>query len=345
MNRHMILPTVALAAVSGASGALAQSPESESQACFEVPEPVVSLSYGSRYTDDSEDRSDLDEQSNAEVNEALGPVDDFIVDLATHANAALEKEGAAAEADANCVIQALDQWAAGDALSELGSMNANLSVPSRIGGMAMAYLQATQVVEPGPEARQQIEEWLVARMTHSATWFEEEAPPKASQNNLRAWAGFAAVAAGDAADNDDLRTWGAESLTLVACQADEAGALPLEMGRGPRAMHYQLHAVAPLVVGASLLEDDGFDLFEECDGAIRRVVEFIPAAFEDQSLVTDRAGEEQTLFNGEDEVQSFELAWAEAYLAMFDTPDLEALIQGMRPLSNSKLGGDQSLIW
>ena len=345
MNRHMTLPLAALAAVVGTSGALAQSPASDSETCFEVPDPVVSLSYGSRYTDDSEDRSDLDEQSNAEVNEALDPVDDFIVDLATHANAALEKQGAEAEAEARCVIEALDVWARGEALSDLGSMNANLSAPSRIAGMAMAYLQATRVVDPDPEVRQRIDDWLVARMTHTADWFDEEAPPKASKNNLRAWAGFAAIAAGDAADDDDLRTWGADSLTLVACQADEAGALPLEMGRGPRAMHYQLHAVAPLVVGAGLLEDDGFDLFAECDGAIRRVADFVPAAFADESLVTERAGEEQTLFNGEDEVQGFELAWADAYLSHFDSPDLEELVEAQRPLGNSKLGGNQSLIW
>jgi poly(beta-D-mannuronate) lyase len=345
MKRQTTLSIVALATALGTTGAQAQSSQGANDACFEVPEPVVSLSYGSRYTDESEDRSDIDEQSNAEVNEALDPVDEFIVELTSHANAALESEGAEAEAEARCVIAALDQWAQGDALSELGSMNANLSVPSRVAGLAMAYWQASRVVEPDPERGERIDGWLRERMTHSMNWFDGEAPPKASRNNLRAWAGFAAAAVGETTNDDLLRSWGAYSLLTVACQADEAGALPLEMARGPRAMHYQLHAVAPLVVGATLLDDDGYDLFSQCDGAINRVAGFVPAAFEDEALVTDRAGEAQTLFNGEDEVQGFELAWAEAYLSLFDAPEVEAFVESYRPLGNSKLGGSQSVLW
>jgi poly(beta-D-mannuronate) lyase len=345
MKRATFTSAAVAAIALGAAGAQAQTDQSGGEACFAVTEPVVSLSYGSRYTDDSEDRSDIDEASNAEVNEALDPVDDFIVELTSHANAALKGDGAEAEAEARCVVAALDTWANADALSELGSMNANLSVPSRIGGLAMAYWQAKQVVEPDPDVRGRIEDWLVARMTHTMNWFDGEAPPKASRNNLRAWAGFAAVAAGESAQDDLLRSWGAYSLLTVACQADDAGALPLEMDRGPRAMHYQLHAVAPLVVGAKMLDNDGYDLFAQCDGAIKRVASFIPAAFEDETLVTDRAGEEQTLFNGEDEVKSFELAWAVAYLSVFDAPEIEAFVEEFRPLSHSKLGGKQSLLW
>ncbi|MAM62964.1 alginate lyase family protein [Maritimibacter sp. UBA3975] len=345
MKRQTTLSLLALATAFGTTGAQAQEAQGGGEACFDVPEPVVSLSYGSRYTDESEDRSDIDEQSNAEVNEALDPVDDFIVELTSHANAALEKEGADAESEARCVIAALDQWAESDALSDLGSMNANLSAPSRIAGFAMAYWQAKQVVEPEPEAGERIDQWLRARMTHSMNWFDADAPPKASRNNLRAWAGFAAAAVGDATDDDLLRSWSAYSLMTVACQADQVGALPLEMDRGPRAMHYQLHAVAPLVVGATMLDDDGYDLFSQCDGAINRIASFVPAAFEDEALVTDRAGEAQTLFNGEDEVQGFELAWADAYLSLFDAPEVEAFVESYRPLGNSKLGGSQSLLW
>lgn len=344
MTNFALIAPLAAACTFGAQVAMAQTTDT-SDGCFEVPEPVVSLSYGSRYTDESEDRSDIDKQSNAEVNEALKPVDDFIVDLTTHANAALDGDGAEAKTEARCVIEAIDTWAGADALSELDSMNSNLSAPSRVAGIAMAYLQAQRVAAPDEEVKQRIDDWLTARATATATWFDREAPDKASRNNLRAWAGFSATAVGEAVDDDLLRSWGAYSLLRVACQADEIGALPLEMARGPRAMHYQLHAVAPLVVGAALLDNDGYDLFAMCDGAITRAAEFIPQAFDNPDLVTERAGEEQTLFNGEDEVKSFELAWADAYLSIFDAPEIESFVESFRPLSNSKLGGKQAPLW
>ncbi len=51
-------------------------------ACDPVPDPVVRLDYGSRYADDSKTRSDFDDEGNAEVDAALKPVDQFIIDLA-----------------------------------------------------------------------------------------------------------------------------------------------------------------------------------------------------------------------------------------------------------------------
>ena len=117
------------------------------------------------------------------------------------------------------------------------------------------------------------------------------------------------------------------------------------MDRGPRALHYQLHAVAPLVVTAALLVDEGYPLFDNCDGAIHRVVEFIPKAFANPELVNEKAGEVQTYFNGKDKLAGFELAWADAYLSLFDAPEIERFVDQYRPLGNSKLGGSQSVIW
>ncbi|OWY18768.1 hypothetical protein B6V73_03015 [Thioclava sp. JM3] len=312
--------------------------------CMNVPEPVVSLDYGSRYTDDSKDRSDIDKASNAAVNEALGPIDDFIVDLTGKANKAA-KGGDGAEDAAACVVDALNVWAKADALSDLQSMNANLSSPSRFGAMALAYLQAESATEVDPDKAKTIEDWLKARARHTAKWFDTEAPDMASQNNLRAWAGLAAAAVGNAAGDDYLKAWANTSFALVACQADEDGALKWEMERGPRALHYQLHAVAPLVVGAALLQGDGYPTFDMCDGAIHRAVKFIPAAFDNLDMVAEKAGEEQTFATGDEKLKSFELAWADAYLSLFDAPEIASFVEEYRPLSNSKLGGEQSALW
>ena len=313
--------------------------------CAPTPEPVVSLTYGSHYTEDSADRSDLDEDANAEVEEALGPVDDFIGELAQAANRA-QSGGSDATLAADCVVDAVHAWAEADALSDLGSMNAQISSPSRLGGIAMAYFQSKpHATALDPTRQEVIESWLQERMTATMAYFDTEAPPNASRNNLRAWAGLAAAAVARSTGNEEIADWAAESVELVACQADEDGALPLEMARGPRALHYQIHAVGPLVVAAALLAEDGRDLFSSCDGALHRIVAFVPNAFEDPELVNAKADEEQTYFEGDDELRGFELAWAEAYLSRFDDPRLASFVEGYRPLANSKFGGNQDLLW
>jgi len=340
-----ILAVGAMAVAATAAPAQQDAPETpDAITCIDMPEPVVSLDYGSRYTDESADRSDIDKESNQAVNEALGPIDGFISDLVAQANTAISGDDGAAEAAA-CVVDALAVWADADALSELESMNAQISSPSRLGGMALAYLQAKTAFAPDPDKAEVIESWLRERMRAAAAYFDDEAPPKASRNNLRAWAGLAATAAGEATGDDWLTSWGAHTAATVACQADEDGALPLEMERGNRALHYQLHAVAPLVVSAAFLDSEGYPTFSLCNEAIPRIVGFTIDALQDAELVTEKAGEPQTYFEGDDEVESFELAWAEAYLAIFDDPDLAAFVEDYRPLGHSKLGGSQSALW
>jgi poly(beta-D-mannuronate) lyase len=325
-----------------AGGAAAQG---DSNACIDVPEPVVTLSYGSRYTDESEDRSDLDAEANRAVDEALGPIDDFVSALAREANDAL-RGGPGALRSANCVVEAIHDWAEANALSDLRTMNAQISSPSRLGGMALAWLQAAPLATALDETeRETVTTWMRERALSSARYFDEDAPPGASRNNLRAWAGLSAAAVGLASGSEELLDWAAGTVELVACDADEAGALPIEMGRGPLALHYQMHAVAPLVVTSAMLQREGYDLFEICDRAVHRIVGFIPAAFADPDLATSRAGEPQTYFDGEDELRSFELAWSEAYLSLFDDPELEAFVADYRPMGHSKLGGSQSLLW
>ena len=119
----------------------------------------------------------------------------------------------------------------------------------------------------------------------------------------------------------------------------------LEMARRDLALHYQLHAVTPLVVTAALLNDAKPDLFDACDGAIHRAVDFVVAAFDDPKLAEGIAGRKQSYFDGSEKLRAFELAWAEAYLSLFDDAELRAFVESYGDLGNSKLGGRQSILW
>lgn len=311
--------------------------------CRPVPEPVISLDHGSRYVAQDKSRSDFDETSNNDVNAQLKPVDTFISDLAVAANRAVSTADDRIAAT-ECVVSGLLAWAKADALSNLATMNAQLSAPSRIAGLAFAYAQVKPFMTVS-EDQKVIEDWFSDRARASMTYFDTEAPKNASRNNLRAWAGLAVARIGLTVEDDEMKDWADASIRRVACQAMPDGSLPLEMARRELALHYQLHAVAPMVVAAVLLQADGRTLFTACDRAIHRTITFVLDGFEDKTLVEAVTGYPQSYFNGTEELRSFELAWASAYLSVFSAPRLSAFVEEYGDLGNSKLGGRQSLLW
>ncbi|MCK0096015.1 alginate lyase family protein [Yoonia sp. F2084L] len=312
-------------------------------ACAAPPEPVISLSYGSRYTDESTTRSDIDEEGNAEVNAALGPIDDFLRDLTRIANAiTVGSDERVAEAD--CLIGQMAIWAEADAFSELETITANFSIGSRLAGFAFAYRQAAPY-STNPQQRAVIEEWFGARITEQMLFWEEDATQGAKRGNLRAWATLAVNLVADITDDPVALRWSAWSASFLQCQALEDGSLPQEMRRGKYALHYQLHAITPLVVTTLLLEQQGMSIRGVCDNALDRIVKFAVDDIADGKASETYSGEVQSYFDGTDTLDSFEMAWLEAYLILSPSLELEALAEEFRPLSHSKLGGNQSLLW
>ena len=318
-------------------------------ACFAAPRPVINIALPSRYRDDSKTRSDIDEKANAAVNAALKPVDGFVADLAKSSNRALrhskDDDREAAAKDADCVLDRIAGWAGEDALSGLDSQGAKMAIPSRVGGIAFAYALSKPLATADGERQSVIENWLRARATQTISFFETEAPPRAARNNLRAWAGLAVARIGLTLDDTSMVAWGAATAELVACSANLDGSLPLEMERGALALHYHLHAVGPLVTTAALLEPHGYDLFNACDQAIPRAVSFAVAALENPDLAAAHAGEVQSFSADGEQLDMFEVAWITPYLIYNTDAGVAALGDTFDGLANSKLGGDQDLIW
>jgi len=258
MHRLSLSTLAALSVLATGATLVAAAEGGKGFTCETTPAPIVSLDFGSRYTEDSPTRSDIDEASNAEVNKALEPVDNYINDLSKMANTALLDEADRLERIA-CVTQWLLDWAEADALSGLESLNAKLAAPARFAGFAIALLQVQAAGQVDQTARETIVSWLKGLGEPMMAFFEKDAPPKASRNNLRAWAALAAAAIGKASGDAAMIQWAEQSFELVACDAAADGSLPLEMGRADKALSYQLHATAPLVLTADLLAGEGFD--------------------------------------------------------------------------------------
>ncbi|WP_312807920.1 alginate lyase family protein [Agrobacterium cavarae] len=307
--------------------------------CPKPVTPVVNVDLPSRYKDDDKSRSELDETLNAEVEKSLAPIDGFIRDLAATANATTNEKKA--DAAAECIFNSVAAWARAGALKHAETMNAHLALSSRIAGIAAAYARALTVRKAPEETGAVIENWLVALAEMQVKYFDTEAPPMASRNNHRAWAGLAAAQVGAITNRQDLLDWGARTNEMLICSANDDGSLPEEMKRKDKALHYQLHAVAPIVVTARLLFPSKPNAPLVCQGKLDKIVDFTIAALANPALVTDLAGAKQSFQTRKEKLRSFQIAWLEPYLYLQtdDKPALD-LADSFRPLSNSFLGGN-----
>ncbi len=314
--------------------------------CSPAPDPVLSLSYGSRYTDDSANRSEIDPDAADEADDALRPVDDFLRDLTELSNSVFDEDASRHEI-ADCVVSQIATWAAADALSDLGSDTANLTIGSRIAGFGLVMLQVLPHTSRNDDVAT-IKSWLAGLIRTQMLFWEQDAPNGARQGNLRAWAALGAATIAELLDDPAIRAWSAWSTNYVLCTAAPDGSLPQEMSRGKFALKYQLHAIAPLVVTTLLLNRQGIDLQGSCDHALDRIVAFAVSDLGNGAATQAITGKEQSFFDGSDELQAFHLAWIEAYLLLdgaANQPALDRLADEYRPLNYSKLGGNQTVIW
>ena len=340
LHRAPLVLALMACGVMGALSAQAQDAPAPWE-CPALAPPVVRLDHGSRYTSGDKTHSSFDTASNADVNAQLKPLDSFITAMIIAANVALTSADPKA---VDCVRAGLLAWAKAGALSDLGTLNAKLSAPSRLAGLAYAWDEVKPMVGETPDGAV-IEAWLAGLARATMTFFDTEAPPHSQKNNLRAWAALAVARVGLTLRDQAMIDWADASVQLVACTANPDGSLPLEMARKRLALHYQLHALTALIPTAVLLQRDGHALFQACNGSLHRSIRFALAAFGDPTEVTRLAKAKQSYFDGSDKLQGFELAWSSAYLATFYAPDLAAFVAPYGELTNSKLGGVQSLVW
>lgn len=339
MNTRTLLASACVAM--GGLGAAPAYAQTLGAGCLPEVEPVLGLAFQSRYEGSDSTRSEVNEQRESEVLAALKPLDEFITALTKLVEP--DEDDASREARADCILAQMGAWARADSLAEIGTETAALTVGSRLAALALI----AQEVWPNASRaapKEEVAAWLSRRVEEQMV-FWETATEGAARGNLRLWAATAAAAVGDFADDPVARGWATWSATYIMCSADAGGALPQEMSRGARAMHYQLHATAPLVTTVAVLNRQGIDLRNRCNGALSRIVNFTLDEVENGGQgVLIRTGVAQTVFEG-DGIQSFQLAWIEPWLALGADARAERIAEPMRPLSYSKLGGDLTAIW
>lgn len=341
LNHHIAASLLALTA---AMAAPSQGRAAEAT-CFKTPTPVISLGFGSRYEANSATRSDIDEESDAAVTKALKPIDQFIQNLAkVVAKAQTEKDITTRRAYQRCVVDSIYAWAKADALKDMRTPNAKLSVPARIGGLAILFAESRDQV-PGLHDRERIvENWLKKRADEIVYFFENEATKGSARNNLRAWASMAVGEVGVLNRDRGLVEWSILSNNNMISNASADGSLPLEMNRQRYALHYQLHAMAPLVTSVARLCEAGYGKGGADLNKLMTMARFSVAAVKDPKIVQKINGKSQTVKAGlKNNIPA--IAWLEPYVSLTNDLDLQKEFASLRPLSNSKLGGNLTTLY
>ncbi|WP_371156012.1 alginate lyase family protein [Jannaschia sp. 2305UL9-9] len=311
-------------------------------ACDAVIAPVITLDHGSRYQVEDSSRSAIDAASNRAVTEALKPVDDFIRALSRDVTAAIRSNDLGR---AECGIAAIATWAEADALSRLDSFNARLAVGGRLAGIVTAYGHLRPLVSATPQT-DAIDAWLSRRTAAQIDFWEKDATTGARRGNLRAWASLAILLTGQITDDDAARFWAYASAARILCSTRPDGSLPQETRRGKFGLHYQFHAIAPLVTIAASAQREGMPLSGMCHDALSRAVTFALTDYRNRGAATeDYAGAVQSYFDGTQTLEAHVLAWIPAYLTLHRDPLVLDVANDYPELLNSKLGGDQWLLW
>jgi poly(beta-D-mannuronate) lyase len=250
--------TYILLALAGSSGAC------------ELPPPArIDIDANSYYSD--KHHSVIDPVLRAKNIANTKPVEDFLSQVARDANGG----------DAACALTWLSSWAEQKAL--LGKMSSEQAYYVRkwtLGGMALSYARVQR--QATASQRAVIEAWFKALA--DATMAHSDAK-KGGRNNHYYWEGLAVTAVGGVTGDQRYLDWGRKVLQHALGQMEPDGALPAEMERAAKALHYQVYAATPLALMASILDVH--------DARLDTLVAFTVAASADPSGIARRTGFEQ----------------------------------------------------
>jgi poly(beta-D-mannuronate) lyase len=296
-------------------------------ACPPPPAPVRDLDIPRYYSDRA--GTEIDPSLRAQHAAATAPLIEFLRLVTASADRAVAPAGAQAQLTAaRCALAALEAWARAGALLGRVSQQGEYQRKWDLAGAAFAYIKVRSHATAAQ--RQIIEPWL-AQVGRAARAFFDN--PGRRRNNHWYWLGLAMAGVGLA--TDDEKSWlQAKSIFNDAVHdIDERGALPLEMDRGSRALHYHAFSAMPLVVLAEIAAARGEDWYGAGNGAVHRLVAFTVRGFEDPVAFERLAGAAQKLTPN-----SAGAGWTVLYRDRF--PGSAAMASMPQRTSHRLLGGD-----
>ncbi len=301
--------------------------------CERSPPPVSTLTSVHYYTDAR--NSVADEAKRAEDERLQQPVTSFIR-YVTEESDAYMRTGETGHAA--CAAQWLDDWAQARALAETANAGGDFRRSWYLSGLAISWLKIRDTVAAEPRSR--IDAWLSGQAQLIVAFYAQPDNVNNALNNHGDWAALAVAAAAAASNDRDLFAWAEQRFRTNLAQITPEGALPLEIARGQRALHYHLFALTPLVLMARFERANGRDDFDQA--ALTRLESFARTSLDDPRRITELAGAAQEKPTAKNDPS--EWVWA-ALSQQPPSPVLKAVLQYRRPLIDPRCGGDVVLDW
>lgn len=250
----------------------------------------------------------------------------------------------ASKPEALCAQQQIDTWAQAGTLLDYDpkqSSQAWFQVEWTLSSIAIS--ESVLLNEPSldPTLVQRDIQWMnkVARRTVD---FDKAGT---QTNNHHYWRGLAAVATGVISSDNDLFNWGIAVYKQGIDELDPRGALPQEMARHERAIHYQSFALQPLIPLAQFAERQHIPLYHyrsPTGQTVFNAVNFLAEALANPQLIKAYSPDTQMI----DDIAPDFFAFAEFYSHHVDPAHLPAaILKGLQqPTFATRIGGSTTVI-
>jgi hypothetical protein len=246
--------------------------------------------------------------------------------------------------EAQCAQQQIDTWAQAGALLNYDSKESSQAwyqVEWTLSSIAISESVLVNESSLDPVQVKRDIQWM-NKVAHRTVDFDKAGK---QTNNHHYWRGLAAVATGVISSDNGLFDWGIGVYKQGINELDQRGALPQEMARHERAIHYQSFALQPLTPLASFAERQHIPLYQYRSPSGRTVhdaVNFLGEALANPEIIKAYTPDAQMI---DDKGADF-FAFAEFYSHYAAPTSIPAsILQGLeQPTFATRIGGNTTVI-
>ncbi|MCX5493766.1 alginate lyase family protein [Kaistia dalseonensis] len=327
------LGALALYALLAIPVAQAATSKPNSADCPSLIPPMVDVSHLASFYANTSSQSTIDPDKYDLYIKRTRDFDDllkFVVQFGAVASAA-NGSASAPPPSTSCLLRQLDGWARTNALTR--GIKRNDDVGQRQAAMLQAWavvaitsaLRQTPDIDTASEQYRDVIQWLkkLAWSIHSEFLRSPKKPAwKKQVANHSHWAGLAQARVGVLTGDSRLLQAGMKELDRALDAVDDDGALPREMARGERALHYMNFAVLPIAGLVSIANETGYELSDAQMDDLLRLVRFTLDANTDPAAFEAKMAQKQLMQGVRDE-----LVWIDVILPTIEVNDPELAIK------------------
>jgi hypothetical protein len=246
--------------------------------------------------------------------------------------------------EAQCAQQQIDTWAKANTLLDYDpkeSSQAWYQVEWTLSSIAIS--ESVLVNEPSLDQAQikRDIQWM-NKVAYRTVEFDKAGK---QTNNHHYWRGLAAISTGVLSSDNNLFNWGVGVYKQAIDELDQRGALPQEMARHERAIHYQSFALQPLVPLAEFAERQDVPLYQyhsPSGRTIKDAVNFLGEALANPTIIKAYTPDEQLLDSKGSDFFSF----AEFYSHHVAPAQIPAtILEGLKqPTFATRIGGSTTVV-